>query len=778
MPPSTPSLWARLRNARVPQLMGVYAGVSFAVLQGGDIFVDRLGLPNWTFFGLVILLLAGVPVLLATALVQQTRRAEEGRAAEAELLARAGAAERPSPASDNLPPTRNRLERVFTWRNSSFAGIGAVAILVLLVGGFMTLRALGIGPLGTLVAAGVLELEEPILIADFEARGGDPLLAGAVTEAFRIDLEQSPTIRVVGPGAIREGLLRMQAEADAPLHPALARELALREGIKAVLMGEITAAGQGSIVSVRLVSTSGEETLVSLRESVSDPADLIPAVDRLSNRLRERIGESLRSIRGSEPLERVSTASLPALRLYSQGVRAVDMERDFSTGIALLEDALAQDSTFAMAWRKLGVALMNGGYPEQRWQDALSRAYAHRDRLTDRERYMTQGTYYSHAADDPDRATASYRALLDLYPRETGALNNLAVILGSRGDRAGAAELYERALAVDPSMSIYHSNLLVQLVGLGQWERAQEVLDGFMTRFGDRPSSGAVAAGFHTSRGDFDRAEHYYREMLSHPRAGIQERMGGEVGLARIALIRGRVEESARHRARSEDLQQQMGWEIAPQRIAFDGVRITAVVLADTVRALAQFDSLVIPAGSLPDEAGAEGAHLEIASFLLALGETERGRGFIRRWDALELPPETREGFRDLRRNIDAQLATAVGDTASALAHYRRLNEEPTCQGCMAHSIAEIHDEAGDVAGAIAAYEAYLTRPWYDRLQADAFLLPRTHERLAALYESRGDTANARRHLERFVELWADADPPLQPRVAEARRRLEALGPS
>jgi eukaryotic-like serine/threonine-protein kinase len=775
MSPDNPSLWDRIRNARIPQLVGVYAGVSFAVLQGGDIFVDRLGLPNWTFFGLVMLLLAGVPILVITALVQQARRAEEGLAAEAELLARAGGSEAPATPQPSPSPVRRRLERLFTWRNSSLAGIGAVVLLALLVGGFMSLRALGIGPLGTLVAAGVLDMEEPILIADFEARGGDPLLAGAVTEAFRIDLEQSPTIRVVGSGAIREGLLRMQADTDAPLSPALARELALREGIKAVLMGEISSAGRGAMVSVRLVSTTTEETLVSLRESVSDAADLIPAVDRLSNRLRERIGESLRSIRGSEPLERVSTASLPALRLYSQGVRAVDIERDFPTGIALLEDALAQDSTFAMAWRKLGVALMNGGYPPQRWKDALTRAYHHRDRLTDRERYLTQGTYYSQVANDPDRAIASYRALLDLHPRETAALNNLAILLANRGDHTGAAELYERAIAVDAGMSIYHSNLLIQLVWLGQWDRAEEVLERYMTLFGDRPGSASIAASFHASRGEFDRAEHYYRELLSHPRATLPERMGGEAGLARVALVRGRVEESDRHQTRAEELQRQMGWELVPEARLFDRMRRTVVVMADTAGAMAQFEAVLGAAGSFVDEGADEGAHLEIAMFLLAMGEVERARGFVRRWDDLMTDPETRAGFQDARRNIDASLAAAEGDTASALAHYRRVDQDPSCRGCMSQTLAQIYDDAGDAARAVEAYEAYLNRPWFDRLQADAFLLPRTHERLGTLYEALGDTANARRHLERFVELWADADPDLQPRVDQARQRLSAL---
>ena len=65
--------------------------------------------------------------------------------------------------------------------------------------------------------------------------------------------------------------------------------------------------GSGSIVSVRLVAPGSEEAIVSYRETVSDDSEIIGAVDRLSSRLRERIGESLRSVRGSDPLEQVTT---------------------------------------------------------------------------------------------------------------------------------------------------------------------------------------------------------------------------------------------------------------------------------------------------------------------------------------------------------------------------------------------------------------------------------------------------------------------------------------
>jgi hypothetical protein len=47
--------------------------------------------------------------------------------------------------------------------------------------------------------------------------------------------------------------------------------------------------------------------------------------------------------------------------------------------------------------------------------------------------------------------------------------------------------------------------------------------------------------------------------------------------------------------------------------------------------------------------------------------------------------------------------------------------------------------------------------------------------RLGELHEAAGKTRQAMEHYGRFVELWAQADPPLQSHVAEVKRRLQHL---
>src|SRR5204863_9798325 len=122
---------------------------------------------------------------------------------------------------------------------------------------------------------------------------------------------------------------------------------------KAVVAGELQQVGPSVLVSAQLVTADSGKVLATARETARDSTGILDAVDRVSRQLRAKIGESLRSIRANAPLAEVTTGSLEALRKYSQAVRAEDIA-DFDRGIALLEEAVATDSGFAMAWRKLG----------------------------------------------------------------------------------------------------------------------------------------------------------------------------------------------------------------------------------------------------------------------------------------------------------------------------------------------------------------------------------------------------------------------------------------
>ena len=278
----------------------------------------------------------------------------------------------------------------FTWRRAIRGGVLAFAALGVATMVYTGMRLMGIGPVGTLVASGQLSERDRLVVADFDNRTQDAGLAGSVTEAFRIDLGQSPVIRILSTAEVGDALTRMKRDPATPVTPAVARELATREGAKAVIAGEISALGKSYVLSARILSAADGSELVALRETADDDAGIVAALDRLSGKVRERIGESLKTIRGGQPLAQVTTGSLEALRLYSEAAQLSEHGSD-EQAIAMLEQAIALDSGFAMAWRKLAVALSNSRASQERVVAATTRAYEHRDRLTEVERQLTAG---------------------------------------------------------------------------------------------------------------------------------------------------------------------------------------------------------------------------------------------------------------------------------------------------------------------------------------------------------------------------------------------------
>ena len=61
------------------------------------------------------------------------------------------------------------------------------------------------------------------------------------------------------------------------------------------------------------------------------------------------------------------------------------------------------------------------------------------------------------------------------------------------------------------------------------------------------------------------------------------------------------------------------------------------------------------------------------------------------------------------------------------------------------------------------------------RVFQDASILGPTLEQLGQLYNEKGDLEKAVTYYAQFVELWADADAVLQPRVETAQTRLEEI---
>ena len=411
---------AALRRAHPMRVAILFALASIAVLVVVFVLRQRLGLPDWVFPGAVVLLVIGLPIMLLT-----------GRKERERVLAAATGTYRVPDAG---------MSKHFTWRKAILGGGLAFGTLAAIVIAYTAMRMLGIGSIGTLQAKGLIKDRQPILLAEFENRASDSTLGPTLTEALRVDLSQSQTVKLLDGEAVASALERMKMPSASKMTPALASQLAQREGVPAVVTGEIAPVGKSYVLSAKVISTTDGSVLTALRETAASDAELIPAIDRLSRALRERIGESLVTIRADQPLAHVTTESLEALRKYSQALRLSDAGRE-DDAIPLLQEATTIDTSFAMAWRKLAAILNNHAAPFLKIAGAAEHAYRHRDRLPEVEKQAAIGFYYDVADRDPAKASAAYRTILTIDPDNNIALNNLALVLYSQRRFAEAESL-------------------------------------------------------------------------------------------------------------------------------------------------------------------------------------------------------------------------------------------------------------------------------------------------------------------------------------------------
>jgi hypothetical protein len=295
------SLIGELHRRSVWQVLGSYAVVAWIILQLAEVLEGLIGLPLWFGRAIVVVVLLGFPVFLVTALTQGgLKKSEEGR-------------NRYSDRADGINgsfsswqllesnPLRNALGYVFTWRNAILGGLVMAVLLTIGTAGYSGLRSAGIGPLGSLVAKGVFETNRNLIVSEFEDRTPEGTMGETVSAIFRTDLSQSSVVHVLDVGELSQLLIGMQRDPKEPLTHDVAVELAQQEGIEAVISGEVIPLGSGVVISVRLVAAGSGETLVPLTETARTVEAVPDAVGRLSVKLRERIGESFRSIQGESP---------------------------------------------------------------------------------------------------------------------------------------------------------------------------------------------------------------------------------------------------------------------------------------------------------------------------------------------------------------------------------------------------------------------------------------------------------------------------------------------
>ena len=106
---------------------------------------------------------------------------------------------------------------------------------------------------------------------------------------------------------------------------------------------------------------------------------------------------------------------------------------------------------------------------------------------------------------------------------------------------------------------------------------------------------------------------------------------------------------------------------------------------------------------------------------------------------------------------------------------FRSAYDSSGCSVCALFDLATVYDQQQQSDSAIAIYRRYLDTPGLDRTTEDAINLAPAYRRLGDLYAERGDRTNAALYYNKLIDLWKNADPELQPIVADVKQRLARL---
>lgn len=765
------------RQASRPRLVRVlvfWAAASIGIVGITSAAVIAIGLPDWVVPGAILVMLLGIPVILFTAFVSHSANAALTSAA----LPPAGQ----SNARSMLTQLAVKVSPWVSWRSTTIGGVAAMAVFALFVFGFMILRALGIGPAGSLLAAGELRERERLLIADFRVGGTDTSLGSIATEAIRTDLSQSSSVSIVAPSVVAGTLARMRRSDTSHVDLALAREIATREGIKAIVDGDVRPLGDGFVVNVRLVAADSGNELAAFRETAEGPAELIRTLEKVARRLRGKIGESLRSVRATPALEQVTTSSLEALRKYIAGARANDQEGDFAKAVRLLQEAVALDTGFAMAYRKLGTARANAGMARTHITEAVDRAYQLRHRLTERERLLTTATFFSALGSGMDRqqAAAAFEALLDRDSLDAVAMNNLGELLMGLRQFSRAEALFRRAIASGRAGVIEYTNLVWTKINLGQLAAAESTMAATRAAYPLSPRARVAEVSLLYAQGRLGDLEAQISRMRSDDPA-VPNRAQAANWLGDLAMLRGRLSVEARMRADARVQNAARGAlptpltqdvEEAFRDIWFRDRQVRGVQTLED--ALARTPLRSLPPNNRP--------YLRIATLFARGGRPDQARAVLTEFSSDLRNTSNLRAEEPARHNVLAEIALAEGRPLDAINEFRLGDSLPDgpvgqCAPCVYASLGRAFDLARARDSAIVSFERYLATPFAFKLDRaiDPTYRAAIHKRLGDLYAASGDRRMAAGHYVQFVDLWRTADPELQPKVEEARRRLEVL---
>jgi tetratricopeptide (TPR) repeat protein len=594
-----------------------------------------------------------------------------------------------------------------------------------------------------------------VLVGDVSNRTGEQVFDGLLEQSLTVGVENAAFISAYQrPAALRVARLLDPGAPTVTLDESTSRLVAMREGIKIVLLGAIEKRGTGYALSVRGIDPTSGKELAASRADARDRNGVLRAGDVLAANLRSALGDR----RPADPKETLSSASLDAAAAYIHAQQLSAAGRD-QEAIASFKEATERDPGFGRAyggWAMSATRLGRQKDADPQWKKAL----AAKDRMTDRERYRLEGAYFTLVTRNFDKALDTYAALVKDYPADGAGHNNLAVGYFRRLEFAKAMEEGQRVLAIYPGSPLYRTNHALYAMYAGDFARAASEAQKLVTDGQAAYDTYLPLAISSIDGGQLEAARAAYDRMAGVDASGAS--LAG-AGLADLALFEGRAADAARllRAGIVRDQQEQNAAGAAAKQIALadamgmQGNLRGAVAAARAALAIDKTEAQIVPA----------------VQWLIAAGRLADAAALVADLDkSLEPQPQA------YLRMVTGQLALARGKRAEGVAALREAQKLADLWLVRFH-LGLAYLDAGYYAEALSEFALCVKRRgegyagFLDDIPTARYVSPLSYWTGRA-HEGLGLAAEARADYQRFLERQApDSTDPL---AKDARARLRA----
>jgi len=689
-------------------------------------------------------IVANVDRALERVIMRALSREPQGRWPSVDEMAAALPRSRALPAGGAEAAAAFGLRRRPLW----LAGAGIAAVVALLAYGSAFVRT---------PTARTLTSQDVVLLADFENATGDPVFDGALKVALAVALEQSPFLKVFPEEQARQTLKLMKRPPDSRLTRAVARDIAQRERLKALLAGSIANLGQSYVVALEAINAETGDVMAQEQAQAATKEEVLSSVGKAAASLRRKLGESLASVQKFDvPLPRATTTSLDALNAYSLALYN-GREVPRLEAIPHLKRAIELDPTFAMAYALLSEVYANTGQAALA-PEVARKAFELRDKVSDREQFFISWRYYRDALQAWDKALEVARTWTATYPREAFAFNSLGNALIRFGQFEQAVPTLRDAIRLDPQFIPAYSNLAASLLALNRLPEARAVLRQAAERHlefnGARRLSYLVAF----VEGDAQTME---KELAAS--VGVRSTNAAFGWQAHALAFNGRVDDAHDQYRRGVDRASAGRFTEVAAQLSIEDAEMHAT-LGQCDKAKAE-----IPAGLALSR---DTAALDRASRALALCGVLEATAL-----SAEVTKRLPQAILLARVSVPvtaAMLALSRGDPRRAielLEPVRTYDLAPAAELWPVYVRGQAYLQVKDGAAARKEFQTILDHRGHVPV---SLLYPLSHLGAARAATLMRDPAAARASYDSMLELWKSADPSLAPLV-EARREQAAL---